>query len=129
MAENLPFVVIRPFRPEDAVHDGRVMDWECWGSTAEIDGSAAACGGLHRFDGKLWIFFEVKDERARKPALLHRQALALLHEAAALGEPIYAHRDRQQPSSGRWLLRLGFRPTGSTHLGYEVWKWQPQRRS
>lgn len=129
MGDNVSDIHIRPFRPEDAAHDGKVMTWDCWGSTAEIDGKAAACGGLHRFDGKLWVFFEVTDERARRPHLLHRQALALLTAAAAHGEPIYAHRDRRQPSSGRWLLRLGFRPTGSTHLGYEVYAWQPPHRS
>lgn len=122
-------VTLRAFKPEDAVHDGKVMTWEHWGSTALIDGSVAACGGLHRFDGQLWIFFDIKDERARQPTLLHRRALALLKEAASLGEPIYAHRDRRSPSSGRWLARLGFRPTGSTSFGYEVWAWQPPHRS
>ena len=119
-------IVLRPFRPEDCVVDGKVMAWQCYGTTAVIDGVVAAYIGLHRFDGKLWIFFEVKDERARKPHLLHRRAHALLKEAAAaFGEPIYAHRDRSQGPSGRWLSRLGFRPTGSTHLSFEVWKWQP----
>ena len=114
---------LRPFRREDLVVDGKVMDWPVEALTAEIEGKVIACAGLQRPDGRLWVFLDIIDERARQPHLLHRAARKL-QDIAPRGETIYAHRDRAEPTSGRWLTRLGFRPTGTKHLNYEVWTWQ-----
>ena len=115
---------IRPFRPEDCPVNGKIITWPVSGWTAEIDGKPAAVAGLHRFHGQLWLFFQVLDERARKPHLLHRKAQAFLAHLSGCGEPIYAQRSMKEPTSARWLTRLGFMRTGRKHKEHEVWVWQ-----
>jgi hypothetical protein len=122
-ADGLPR--IRKFKPQDCPVEGRVITWGVNGLTGEIDGKPAVVAGLHRWHGKLWLFFQIIDERARRPAFLHRRAKSFMATLRACGEPIYVHREPNEPASARWLTRLGFLRTGRKHLGYEVWTlWQ-----
>lgn len=118
-------VSIRPFRPQDCPVDGKIITWPVSGWTGEIAGKPVVVAGLHRWHGNLWLFFQVLDERARKPALLHRKARAFLASLKGCGEPIYVHRDANEPTSARWLTRLGFMRLPKRHANYEVWSWQP----
>lgn len=81
------------------------------GLTAEIDGRVAAYGGLRLIAGHHFAFFDVTDEAARRPFLLHRTTMAAILSLGRAGiGPVYTFCDESKPNAAAWLRRLGFRP-------------------
>jgi hypothetical protein len=132
-------IILRPFRPEDASSEGDIVSElladgdPLIGITAESGGRIVAYGGLREVHGRNWAFFRVIDESARKPAFLHRTAIAALaaFRAAGIGE-VLTFCDRSQYRAEEWLLRLGFKPmrdeekdlvirTTETQVGHATW--------
>jgi hypothetical protein len=77
---------------------------------AELDGRIIAIAGLCRKDARWFAFCDLKAEMRRHKIALARAVRRGLAEAASvLGVTfIYAERDMQEPTSGRWLESLGF---------------------
>lgn len=80
------------------------------GITILIEGEVAAFGGIFRYDGRRVAFFNLFDERAARPAVLHRLVKRGLIEAASDDGQIVSFVDDQMPRAEVWHKRLGFRP-------------------
>jgi len=79
-----------------------------------VGGKLVAVAGLRYLPGHVLVFCHLKDE-ARPYA--HTIALAgavLIREAKRRHKRLIAMRDDKEPTSERWLTRLGFRPSETT---------------
>lgn len=105
-------ITLRPFLPSDASGEGDIGDESIIGLTVEIGGAVAAYAGIRQVLGHNWAFFKLLDERARRPALMHRTTLAVLDAAERCGvTPVFTFCDESaSPRAEAWLQRLGFRP-------------------
>lgn len=107
---------LREFRLEDASEEPGVVDEiirdgdPIAGLTVEIGGDVAAYGGVRLIHGQSWAFFNLTDEGARNPFLLHRTTVAGILALGRAGiHTIHTFADTSKPRAEAWLLRLGFR--------------------
>lgn len=94
----------------------RFKGWSAW-----RDGRLVGIGALHFAGPLLWATVDIDPCLKGRAALLHRLALRTVAMAEAMGEPVHVTRDPNEPTSERWLRRLGFRPTGEVVHDREVW--------
>ena len=101
---------LRTLKRTDVYKSGLLVTWPITGLTAEIDGQIAGYAGVHKFGAHHWVFFDVFDDRVRRPFFLHRLVRDVLDGYAASGiGPIYSICDCTVPSARRWHGALGFR--------------------
>lgn len=87
---------------------------------AEINGVALAMGTLARTNGQLWGWFD------RREGMTPRQGVAviraLIRGMREIGEPVYVTCNEGVHANASRLLRLvGFRPTGQSTNGFNIW--------
>lgn len=76
-------------------------------------------------DGTKAAFLQLSMEDAERfPITLHKTALQFIGELEASGvRRIVAICDEARPAAGRWLERLGFKPSGTVE-GESIYLWQ-----
>jgi N-acetylglutamate synthase-like GNAT family acetyltransferase len=121
-------IVVRTFEPADIAETGFRGERPATGLTIEKDGKVAASGGIHRFNGRYWVFFNLKDEAMRRPFVLHRLCRRGLALAAKIGmSEIYALCETSRPRSREWLNALGFRRLSDDEKDDEIRLLEAQR--
>lgn len=119
--------IIREFKKEDAGPEGQEMDVIAGLTCEGDDGKVWGFAGIMRFLGLPIVFFNIVDERARKPVLVHRSIKQGVQMAVTNMVTVYAVRDKSEITSERWLTRLGFEPmdaeekTGSMRTIERMW--------
>lgn len=94
----------------------RFKGWSAW-----QDGRLVGVGALHFAGPLLWATVDIDPSLKGRATLLHRLALRSVAMAEAMGETLHVTRDPNEPTSERWLRRLGFRPTGEFYEDREIW--------
>ncbi len=100
------------------------------GIAAFIGGNLVAVAGLAFRPGTVFAFCELRDEARPHKLLLAWSAAKLLRDAKAKHKRIATFHDASEPTSERWLRRLGFEPTGTcladeqNNTQREVWIWR-----
>jgi hypothetical protein len=108
---------------------GVVVDYPAYAYVGEDDGDLRGAGGLAWCGGKAWLWLMVNDTDSAYALPLIRKARALMDLAASLGEEaVYVTRDERFSTSEKLLRILGFRPTGETHQGHEVYECRVSKR-
>ena len=88
------------------------------GVCAVKDGAVIGIGGGYIFRGRLMIFSEMKPEMRKHLKARAKAVRIMLSFADSLGPTQYAVAQPDEPTSGRLLAKLGFKPTGEmTELG------------
>jgi hypothetical protein len=101
-----------------------------YGIVAEEDGELIGAGVLlHGALDRMWVALEITDKLRERPIVMHRIGKALVAAAVTAGEELYVMQDQSEPTSQRWLDRLGFRDTGEVFEGERVLKWHQYCRS
>lgn len=76
---------------------------------AELDGKPVALGGIAHCKGRWLAFFGQREEAEAYPITVARNAIRFFDQMRESGITfIYAERDFDEPTSGRWLESLGF---------------------
>jgi hypothetical protein len=132
--------IIRDFKKEDAGPKAEEIDVIAGLTCEGEDGKVWGFAGVMRVCGLPIVFFNILDERARKPVLVHRSIKQGAEMAGRQLGVIYAVRDKSETTSERWLTKLGFakmpadEKTGSMRTierewdgEGEFWRWQPSR--
>ena len=102
--------------------DGNIPTAKGW--VAVHDGKLVGIAGLRWMRG-IWVaFVDVKDELKERPHFLHRAVKKYLGQYQDRHKLIVAIQDVQEPTSRRWLEKLGFREDQKG-----VWKWLHSRQS
>lgn len=133
---------LRPFRVEDAAGEPEIVQEiirdgdPIVGVTVEDNGNVVAYGGVRLISGHHWVFFNLEDEVARRPVLLHRTTTAAILALGRAGVgPIFTFCDKSKPRAEAWLQRLGFRPlrddeksavvlAAEKQVNHESWIWE-----
>ncbi|MGH2619885.1 MAG: hypothetical protein ACRDHG_04860 [Anaerolineales bacterium] len=74
--------------------------------------------------GRPFVSLEITERLRTMPFLLHRLAKALVSAGAQACPELYAIEKAIEPTSARWLTRLGFEPTEEMLAGERVWQWR-----
>ena len=85
----------------------------------DLDGKIVGIGGLAYVYGRVNIFCDLTKDARRFKIAMHRIGLMLMQQAMADGHRfVYADADMNEPTSDRWLRRLGF-----AHMGGNFYRW------
>jgi hypothetical protein len=120
-------VRLRPARAVDIVKFARfAVPLQYVGVAAEQDGKVIGVGVIMWGAGdRAWVTLDTTPELRKMPGLLHRVGLALVNAGSQACDELYSLHAGKEPTSERWLTRLGFRDTGEL-LGKErIFKWHP----
>lgn len=139
-------MTLRAFRVDDAVARG--IPWipgdpaTMAGLTAvDGDGNIMGFAGGTRIGQRIWIFFNLFDERLRRPVFLHRLVKSGLKEFQVNNRcDLVVFLDEDKPHARRWLEVLGFvraKPDDhdrwtrviENHTGKEMWLWRDLKSS
>lgn len=89
------------------------------GIAGYVDGKLVAVAGFIYGRGKVIAFCDLKDEARPHKAAIHRNALRLIADAKTRHKRLLAVCDITEPTSAKWLRRLGFSPEEGN-----IWSWQ-----
>jgi len=92
--------------------DATVCAW-----VAEQDGVLLGCGGIAFRGPALEVFSDFGDELKRHPKYILKAARIILKKAAEYRRPVFALRNKDEPTADAFLRRLGFEPKG------DLYKW------
>lgn len=81
-----------------------------------------AFGGLYAQDDGTWCAWAQMGPGSRCYKHMHQAAKIVIDAAKADGLPVYCTADPDIPASERWLVRLGFNPTGQFVENQSVWR-------
>lgn len=120
-------VVVTPTTPADVDQFCKdKLPFRIRAVTGRVNGEIKGIGGVTTLpDGTLVAFLEAsEDDCKRYPVALHRAARRFLADMEARGiHRIVARLDSTRDAAGRWLERLGFKPT-SVVDGETYYTWQ-----
>jgi hypothetical protein len=94
------------------------------GIAALVDGKLIAIAGVRYVFGTVVMFCGLRDEARPYRKTMHKVALALVREAGERHRRLIAEPDDDEPTSRRWLSRLGFEPDDDG-----IWVWRHSRQS
>ena len=116
---------LRDMRATDIVKHSRYVVPRFAGVVAEIDGREIGAAAIVIGDGgRPFLCLEISDELRRYPNFMHRVALKMTQAGVEQMGSLYTIMDENEPTSERWLNRLGFADTGETVEGRKVFKWR-----
>ncbi len=116
---------LRPARASDVVKFTRYLVPEHFvGIVCEEGGEVIGLGAIIWGDlGRPWVVLDVTPQMREKKLTLHRVGQWIVRAGSQVCGDLYVMQGEDE-TAGRWLHRLGFRPTGETHRGKAVLKWQ-----
>lgn len=76
-----------------------------------VGGKLVAVAGLRYLPGNTLVFCHLKDEARPFANLIALAGAVLIRDAKRRHRRLIAMRDDEEPTSERWLTRLGFRPS------------------
>lgn len=79
-----------------------------------VDGKLVAVAGLRYLPGHVLVFCHLKEEARQFKALIALAGAVLVRDAKRRHKRLIAMRDDDEPTSERWLRRLGFEPSDAT---------------
>jgi hypothetical protein len=89
------------------------------GIAAFVEGELIAVAGFRYMQGSVIAFCDLTDKARPYKVQMHKYALLLMNEAKTRHKRIVAICDENEPTSARWLARLGFKPGEG-----RVWVWR-----
>lgn len=115
-------VSLRTMRATDMVKYSRYVLPRFYGvvvmrGTREIGAGAIVWGDK----GRPYLSLEITEELRGLPIFMTKVAKSLIKAALVAGGEIYTIEDSGEPTSARWLERLGFRPTDERINGDRLW--------
>lgn len=94
------------------------------GIAVHLDGDLIAIAGVRYAYGTVIMFCGLRDEARQFRKTIHKVALGLVKEAGERHRRVIAEPDDDEPTSRRWLSRLGFEPDDDG-----IWVWRHSRQS
>jgi hypothetical protein len=89
-----------------------------------LDGKLIAIAGVRYVHGTVVMFCGLREEARAFKKTTHKVAIELVREASGRHRRIIAEPDDDEPTSRRWLSRLGFEPDDDG-----IWVWRHSRQS
>lgn len=118
-------LIVRPARPRDILRFSRFVMPRFVGYVAEDEEGFAGMGAIIWGEQKKpFICTEIAERLRGKRYFLHRNALWFMTTVAPHFDVVYAQASSNEPTSLRWLKRLGFEETDETMNGERVLTWR-----
>lgn len=127
MSNRMSALEIRPMRYRDmARFSPRYLPDDFVGLVGETDGDLVGAVCILVLDRPI-LCFEITPALRNRRFLLHRMAKMMVRAGLSAFDQLWTQQDLSEPTSERWLRRLGFSPSDEYRNGERLWQQSRQQ--
>lgn len=122
----MPKFSLREMRPTDMVKFSKYGMPRYYGVMLQEDGEDIGAGAIVWGDkDRPFLCLEITDRLRARPSFMHRVAKKLVYAGVQACGELFVIEEKDEPTSPKWLDRLGFKPTGELMNGERLLQWHP----
>lgn len=117
-------ITLRPMKNRDMARLAKYQLPKFFGVVFVEDGKDIGSGAVVFDQGRALLSLEITDELRQKPLQIIKVGKKLIEGATQNGGELFAVQQDDEPTAGRLLGFLGFKPTNEMKNGGRIYQWQ-----